>query len=77
MSAIISWAYLSNHVDVRAMIPSEKNGEKQKKTHKFNMVRQIAYVYGNKEEDFHYISIRFTKKGIYTNPQALKFQKYP
>ena len=39
------------------------------------MVRQIACVYRNKEEDFHYISIRFTKKGIYTNPQVLEFLK--
>ena len=25
-------------------------------THRFNVVWQIAYVYGNKEEDFHYVS---------------------
>ena len=55
MSAIISWAYLSNHVDVRAMIPSEKNGEKQKKTHKFNVIWQIVYIHENKKEDFYYI----------------------
>ena len=33
----------------------EEITKKQMKTHGFNVVRQIAYVYRNKEEDFHYI----------------------
>ena len=43
------------HVDLRATIHGEEIRER-KKTHKFNMVRRITYVHGNREEDFHYIS---------------------
>ena len=38
------------------MIPGEKLEKNEKKTHRFNVVRQIAYVHRNREEDFHYIS---------------------
>ena len=43
-------------VDVRATIPCEKLEKNKKKTHRFNVVQQIAYVHGNKEENFHYMS---------------------
>ena len=33
-----------------------KEIEKKKKTYKFNVVQQIAYVYENRKEDFHYVS---------------------
>ena len=34
--------------------------EKRERTHKFNVVWLIAYVYRNREEDFHYVKIRVT-----------------
>ena len=43
-------------LDFRAMIPCEKLEKNKKKTHRFNVVRQIAYFHGNREEDFHYMS---------------------
>ena len=47
-------------VDFHATILGEKLEKNEKKTHRFNVVRQIVYVHRNKEEDFHYISIRVT-----------------
>ena len=38
-------------VDFCATIPSEN----QRKTHRFNVIRQIIYINENKKEDFHYI----------------------
>ena len=46
----------SSIVDFHAMIPGEKIEKNKKKTHRFNVVRQIAHVYENSEEDFHYMS---------------------
>ena len=43
-------------VDVRETIPCEKLEKNKKKTHRFNVVQQIAYVHGNREENFHYMS---------------------
>ena len=36
------------------MVKIRKN--EKKKIHRFNVIRQIAYVYENKEEDFDYVS---------------------
>ena len=47
-------------VDFHATILCEKLEKNEKKTHKFNVVQQIVYIHMNKEEDFHYISIRVT-----------------
>ena len=47
-------------VDFHATILGEKLEKNEKKTHKFNVVQQIVYIHMNKEEDFHYISIRVT-----------------
>ena len=43
-------------VEVRAMIPCEKLEKNKKKTHRFNVVQQIANVHENREENFHYMS---------------------
>ena len=32
-----------------------KKLEKNKKTHRFNVVQRIAYIHKNREEDFHYM----------------------
>ena len=38
------------------MIQGKKLEKNEKKIHWFNVVRQITYVYRNKEKDFHYMS---------------------
>ena len=56
---------------------SEEIREKQKKTHRFNVVQQIAYVYAKERKTFTILKLRLHKRGIYTNHYIFKFQRYP
>ena len=48
------------------MIQGKKLEKNEKKIHRFNLIRQIAYVYGNREEYFHYMSnYGYTKMYLY------------
>ena len=47
---------LKDNVDFRTTIFGEKSEKNEKKIYRFNMVQQIAYINGNREENFHYIS---------------------
>ena len=58
------------NVDFRATIFGEKLEKNEKKIHRFNVVRQINYVHGNKEEDFYYISFAFNSKNTSLNDKC-------
>ena len=53
-------------IDICVMIQGKKLEKNEKKIHRFNLIRQIAYVYGNREEYFHYMSnYGYTKMYLY------------
>ena len=42
-------------------LTAKNQEEQERRTQRFNVVQQIAYIHGNREkEDFHYVKIRIT-----------------